>query len=149
LNVAHLLLACLPVFIIAYLVCGRFIGRIFGEDGQRKTPAHTMEDGKDYVPANPLVLFSHHFASIAGGGPVVGPAVALVFGYGPAVFMIVTTTASLIKLLFDKYIPQRNITLMVADLLLLALSAAFVILAVSLFKKTGEVGHGTRRGEIA
>jgi carbon starvation protein len=89
LNLAHLLIACLPVFVIAYFLYGRFIGRVFGEDRHRKTPAREMEDGKDYVPANPLVLFSHHFASIAGGGPVVGPAVALVFGYGPAWFWIV------------------------------------------------------------
>lgn len=89
LNVASLLLACLPLFLIAYIVYGRFIGRAFGEDRGRKTPATVMEDGTDYVPANPLVLFSHHFASIAGGGPVVGPAVALIFGYGPAWIWIV------------------------------------------------------------
>jgi carbon starvation protein len=89
LNVAYLLLACLPLFAIAYFVYARYLGKVFGEDPARRTPAYSMEDGKDYVPANPLVLFSHHFASIAGGGPVVGPAVALIFGYGPAWIWIV------------------------------------------------------------
>jgi carbon starvation protein len=88
-NIAYLLLACLPIFLIGYLVYGRFINRIFGADKRRETPAHSMQDGKDYVPANPLVLFNHHFASIAGGGPVVGPTVALIFGYGPAWLWIV------------------------------------------------------------
>jgi carbon starvation protein len=89
LNIAYPLLACLPLFAVAYLLYGRYIGRVFGESKERKTPALSREDGKDFVPANPLVLFSHHFASIAGGGPVVGPAVALVFGYGPAWLWIV------------------------------------------------------------
>jgi carbon starvation protein len=89
LNVAALLLACIPIFVVAYLVYSRFIARIFGEDRARKTPAHTLHDGKDYIPANPLILFSHHFASVSGGGPVVGPTVALIFGYGPAWLWIV------------------------------------------------------------
>jgi carbon starvation protein len=89
LNSAVLLVVCIPLFAIAYLVYARFIGRVFGESAARPTPANTLKDGTDYVPANPLVLFSHHFASISGGGPVVGPTVALIFGYAPAWIWIV------------------------------------------------------------
>ncbi len=88
-NVAGLLLLCIMLFVVAYFVYGRFIGRVFGETTSEETPANTLRDDKDYVPANPLVLFSHHFASISGGGPVVGPTVALIFGYGPAWLWIV------------------------------------------------------------
>ncbi len=89
LNIAWLLIVSLPLFALGYFVYGRFLSRLFGEDRSRKTPAVAREDGRDYVPANPLVLFSHHFASIAGGGPIVGPTVALIFGYGPAWLWIV------------------------------------------------------------
>jgi carbon starvation protein len=88
-NAALLLVGAIPLFILAYRFYGRAIGRIFGEDPSRVTPAYEQQDGKDYVPAKPAVLFSHHFASIAGGGPVVGPTVALIFGYGPAWLWIV------------------------------------------------------------
>lgn len=88
-NVAALLVFCIPLFAVAYFVYGRFIGRVFGETKSRETPANTLRDDRDYVPANPLVLFSHHFASISGGGPVVGPTVALIFGYGPAWLWII------------------------------------------------------------
>lgn len=88
-NAAFLLLAALPLFILAYRFYGRRLAGLFGEDAGRKTPACEQEDGKDFVPAGAGVLFSHHFASIAGGGPVVGPTVALIFGYGPAWLWIV------------------------------------------------------------
>lgn len=88
-NAALLLIGALPLFLLAYRVYGRILGRVFGEDPGRKTPALEQRDGKDYVPAKPAVLFGHHFASIAGGGPVVGPTVALIFGYGPAWLWIV------------------------------------------------------------
>jgi hypothetical protein len=63
--------------------------------------------------------------------------------------MIVTTTASLLKLLFTKYQPERNITLTIADILLLVLSIASVILAVSFFRKRGDRENEPARGEIA
>jgi len=88
-NAALLLIGALPLFLLAYHVYGRILGRVFGEDPARKTPAFEQQDGKDFVPAKPAVLFGHHFASIAGGGPVVGPTVALIFGYGPAWLWIV------------------------------------------------------------
>jgi len=88
-NAALLLIGALPLFFLAYRLYGRVLGRVFGEDPGRKTPALEQRDGKDFVPAKPAVLFGHHFASIAGGGPVVGPTVALIFGYGPAWLWIV------------------------------------------------------------
>ncbi len=54
--------------------------KIIRADPSRKTPAHRLYDGVDYVPAHPVVLYGHHFASIAGAGPIVGPAVAMAWG---------------------------------------------------------------------
>jgi membrane protein implicated in regulation of membrane protease activity len=67
----------------------------------------------------------------------------------PAGFMIVTTTASLMSLLYTKYIPQRNLTLAVADILLLALSVAFVMLAVRIFRKADNHDIGQTRGALS
>lgn len=68
----------------AYFVYGRFIeNKLFPITGKNPTPAHRKRDGVDFVPANPLVLFGHHFASIAGAGPIIGPAMAVAyFGWG-------------------------------------------------------------------
>ncbi|MBF0254386.1 MAG: carbon starvation protein A [Candidatus Omnitrophica bacterium] len=70
---------------------GRFLERCFGVDPTRLTPAHTLRDGSDFEPArNAWVLFGHHFASIAGAGPVVGPALAVIYwGWGPAILWLV------------------------------------------------------------
>ena len=76
--------------ILAYVVYGRFLARrIFQLDDSRPTPAHLMEDGVDYVPTRTPVLFGHHFASIAGLGPILGPAVAVIWGWLPAVLWVV------------------------------------------------------------
>jgi len=80
-NGAILLLAGCGFFAAAYLFYGRFIERVFGVEPDRPTPAHAMRDGIDYVPARPSVLFGHHFASIAGAGPIVGPVLAAQFGW--------------------------------------------------------------------
>lgn len=60
-----------------------------GIDPKKKTPAHTMTDGVDYVPAKAPVLLGHHFSSIAGAGPIVGPIVAVMFGWLPAVIWVI------------------------------------------------------------
>ena len=57
--------------------------KLFGENDKNPTPACSMKDDCDYVPTKPIVLFGHHFASIAGGGPIIGPTVALLFGVIP------------------------------------------------------------------
>lgn len=73
-------LACI-LFLLAYHFYGRFIERVLGVDPSRQTPAHTLKDGIDYVPTHPAILFGHHFASIAGAGPIVGPVLAAQFGW--------------------------------------------------------------------
>ena len=64
------------------------IGRVLGERRDRVTPAVAINDGRDYVPTKTPVVFAHHYASIAGAGPIVGPVVALLYGWGPALLWI-------------------------------------------------------------
>src|SRR3954463_7827751 len=76
-NAVWLVTAALSVYFIAYRFYGRFIAnRVLGLDDSRVTPAHRHNDGMDYVPTNKWVLFGHHFAAIAGAGPLVGPVLA-------------------------------------------------------------------------
>ena len=82
-NAAVLLILAFVLFIIAYRFYGRFIAKLFDENDKNPTPACSLKDDCDYVPTKPLVLFGHHFASIAGGGPIIGPTVALLFGFMP------------------------------------------------------------------
>ncbi len=79
------------VFIIAYRFYGRILERLFDMNPENKTPAHYKYDGIDYVPAkNWTVLFGHHFSSIAGAGPILGPVIACaVWGWGPAILWII------------------------------------------------------------
>ncbi|AZB41613.1 carbon starvation protein A [Bacillus sp. FJAT-42376] len=89
-NAIWLLVAALSVYAIAYRFYSRFIARkVFELDDNRKTPAETQNDGKDYVPTNKWVLFGHHFAAIAGAGPLVGPILAAQMGYLPGTIWIV------------------------------------------------------------
>ena len=80
-NGALLLAVGALFFVAAYLVYGRYLQRLFGIDDSRVTPAHERRDGVDYVPTRPTVLFGHHFASIAGAGPIVGPVMAAYLGW--------------------------------------------------------------------
>jgi len=73
---------------MGYLLYGRFITRKYGLDPNRKTPAHTKRDDVDYVPTKAPVLMGHHFASIAGAAPIIGPVVAAVFGWIPVLLWI-------------------------------------------------------------
>ncbi|MDD4098948.1 MAG: carbon starvation CstA family protein, partial [Lentisphaeria bacterium] len=88
-NASWLLILGSVLFLLAYFVYGGFLKRVFGIEPQRSCPSHTQEDGVDYTPTSPLVLFGHHFASIAGAGPIVGPVIAAMFGWGPAFLWIV------------------------------------------------------------
>lgn len=84
-----LLLGIAIVFLsAAYFVYGKYLTRVFGVDPDRKTPAHTRRDGVDYIPTKLPVLFGHHFASIAGAGPIVGPIAAAYFGWGAVVLWV-------------------------------------------------------------
>lgn len=79
------------LFIIAYHIYGRFLERLWEISPERKTPSFEKEDGVDYVPAKHwLILFGHHFSSIAGAGPILGPVIAcMVWGWLPAALWIV------------------------------------------------------------
>ena len=68
---------------------GNYLARWLGLDGARKTPAVTNEDGRDFVPTKLHVLFAHHFSAIAGAGPILGPTMAILYGFAPAWFWIV------------------------------------------------------------
>lgn len=80
-NGALLLLVGIVCFTAAYFLYSRFVARAIGIDPSLPTPAHSMKDGIDYVPAHPMVLYGHHFATIAGAGPIVGPVLAAQFGW--------------------------------------------------------------------
>jgi carbon starvation protein len=85
-----LLLVAITVFLLAYRFYGRFLDRQFNIKPGRPTPAHTLNDGVDYMPAKTPVLMGHHFSSIAGAGPIVGPIIAVAFfGWLPAVLWII------------------------------------------------------------
>ena len=88
-NASWLLILGGVLFLLAYFIYGGYLERVFGIDPKRPCPSHTHEDGVDYTPTSPLVLFGHHFASIAGAGPIVGPIIAAMFGWGPAFLWIV------------------------------------------------------------
>ena len=83
-------LGCCMLFFAVYKIYGGWMERKLDAMDERLTPAHTMYDGVDYSPAADAVVFGHHFSSIAGAGPIVGPiAAALLFGWGPALAWIV------------------------------------------------------------
>ncbi|HEY0421907.1 MAG TPA: carbon starvation CstA family protein, partial [Rhodopila sp.] len=88
-NAAWLVVASVCIYFIAYRFYALFIAnRVFGIDPARPTPAHRHNDGLDYVPTNRYVLFGHHFAAIAGAGPLVGPVLAAQMGYLPGTLWI-------------------------------------------------------------
>lgn len=90
--VAILLIAVLA-FTLAYTIYGRFLANRFELDDARSTPSHTDYDGIDRVPAHKAVLLGHHFSSIAGAAPIVGPIIAsLAFGWLPVVLWIILGT---------------------------------------------------------
>lgn len=83
-NAVWMVLAAICVYSIAYRFYSLFIAtRVFELNARRVTPAHRLADGLDYVPTNKSVLFGHHFAAIAGAGPLVGPILAAQMGYLP------------------------------------------------------------------
>ncbi|MDB4900167.1 MAG: carbon starvation protein CstA, partial [Gemmatimonadetes bacterium] len=89
-SAAWLLVAALCTYAIGYRLYSAFIAaRIFLLDDSRLTPAHRLADGRDFVPTNRWIVFGHHFAAIAGPGPLVGPTLAAQFGYLPCILWIV------------------------------------------------------------
>lgn len=88
-NGALLLAIVIACFAAGYFLYSRRLARMLGVDPSRPTPAHAKRDGVDFVPAHPMVLFGHHFATIAGAGPIVGPVLAAQFGWLPVVLWVV------------------------------------------------------------
>ena len=83
----------LGAFLVAYRFYARFLGeRIYQDREDLITPAHELKDGVDFVPTQRAVLFGHHFTSIAGAAPIIGPCVAAYWGWGPALLWVVLGT---------------------------------------------------------
>ena len=89
-NAMSLIVAAVCVYLIAYRFYSRFIAfKVMELDDRRATPAERLEDGRDFVPTNKWVVLGHHFAAIAGPGPLVGPTLAAQLGYLPGTIWIV------------------------------------------------------------
>jgi carbon starvation protein len=89
-SAAWLVLAAVGTYLISFRFYSRFLAdRVFGLNDRRATPAERLANGRDYVPTSRWVLFGHHFAAIAGPGPLVGPVLAAQFGYLPGTIWIV------------------------------------------------------------
>ncbi|MCR5414867.1 MAG: carbon starvation protein A [Kiritimatiellae bacterium] len=88
-NGAFLLAIASACFLAGYFIYAKLIERKLGIDPSVPTPAHVKKDGVDFIPAHPTVLFGHHFAAIAGAGPIVGPVLAAEFGWAAVALWIV------------------------------------------------------------
>ena len=146
------------MMLLGYFFYSKFLARrIYRLDDDVPTPAHTMRDGVDYVPTNKYVLWGHHFTSVAGAAPIVGPAVAVIWGWLPAFLWVTIGTvffagmhdfgalvASVrnkgqsIGTLSGRYIGARgrNLFLVVIFLLLLMVNAAFAVVISGLLVST-------------
>jgi carbon starvation protein len=88
-NAMWLVVAALCAYALGYRFYSKFISaKVLALDAQRATPAERLDDGRDFVPTNKWVVFGHHFAAIAGPGPLVGPVLAAQFGYLPGTLWI-------------------------------------------------------------
>ena len=89
-SAAWLLTAAVCTYVVAYRFYSKFLAtRVFGLDARRATPAERFNNGRDFVPTNRWVLFGHHFAAIAGAGPLIGPVLAAQFGFLPGTLWLV------------------------------------------------------------
>lgn len=88
-NGIELILIALVMYVVAFKLYGGFITKRLEVNNVNETPSHTMYDGVDYVPAKTPVLLGHHFASIAGAGPIVGPVIAAGFGWLPVYLWVI------------------------------------------------------------
>ncbi len=89
-NAAWLLVAAVCTYAVAFRFYSKFLAtKVFGLDARRATPAERLNNGRDFVPTNRWVLFGHHFAAIAGAGPLVGPVLAAQFGFLPGTLWLV------------------------------------------------------------
>ncbi len=150
-----LMIVGLGAFTLGYLFYSRFIAeRVFQLDPGFQTPAHAKEDGVDFVPTNKWVLWGHHFTSVAGAAPIVGPAIAVIWGWLPAFLWVTLGTvffagihdagslwASVrnegksIGALTESVVGKRarGLFMIVIFLLLLMVNAVFAIIIAGLF----------------
>ena len=92
-NAAIVCFAGLFAFFLGYRIFAKYLAeKVYKLDVHAPVPSHTMEDGMDYVPTNRFVLFGHHFATIAGAAPIIGPALAVIWGWVPALLWVVLGT---------------------------------------------------------
>src|SRR6516164_5484104 len=90
LHAMPVMIGVLAVLAIAYRYYSAFLAaRVAALDDSRKTPAHQFRDGHNFDPTNKWVLFGHHFAAISGAGPLIGPVLAIQFGYLPGLIWLV------------------------------------------------------------
>lgn len=157
-NALILLAIGLAMMIAGYLLYSKYLGsKVYKLRATYNTPAHTMSDGVDYVPTNKFVLWGHHFTSVAGAAPIVGPAIAVIWGWLPAFLWVTIGTVFIagmhdlgalwastrhkgqsIGTLSGKYIGARgrNLFLVVIFLLLLMVVAAFAVVITGLLVST-------------
>src|SRR5690625_468513 len=157
-SAIYLVVVGLGAMALGYIFYSRFIAtKIYQLDDSRPTPAHEFEDGVDFVPTNKYVLWGHHFTSVAGAAPIVGPAVAVIWGWLPAFLWVTLGTvffagmhdlgalwASIrnkgqsIGTLSGRYIGSRgrNLFLVVIFLLLLMVNTAFAVVIGGLLVNT-------------
>lgn len=132
-NVLLILLAAAACYFLATRLYAPFLLRQLGADPERATPAERKKDGRDFMPAKPYVLFAHHFAAIAGAGPIVGPTLAVAYGYLPALLWVVIGAIFLgaVHDITTLYISVREDGRSVADIARHYLGNAGYILIVS------------------
>jgi len=153
-----LMLIGLALFTLGYFLYSRYLSRrVFQLSDSFTTPAHELSDGVDYVPTNKFILWGHHFTSVAGAAPIVGPAIAVIWGWGPAFIWVTLGTVFFagmhdlgalwasarnkgrsIGALSSRYIGKRgaNLFLVVIFLLLLMVIAAFAVVIKNLLIST-------------
>lgn len=91
-NILFLLIITLAAFYVGIRFYARFISRQIGSDDTSPTPSVSLNDGIDYVPTRPYILFAHHFSTIAGAGPIIGPTLAILYGFAPAWLWVIFGT---------------------------------------------------------
>lgn len=148
-QVIWIVAAVLTIFTVAYLAYGRYLSQFYELREDRETPAHKYEDGQEYVPAKKSVLLGHHYSSIAGGAPIVGPITAsFIWGWLPAVLWVAignpllgavhdftSLTSSIrhdgksIGYIIGEYVGERgkNMLLLFAFLLIILVVAVFAL----------------------
>ncbi|MEW1980248.1 carbon starvation protein A [Citricoccus sp. NPDC079358] len=146
------------MILLGYFLYSKYLSKkVYRLDPDYTTPAHRFEDGVDYVPTNKFVLWGHHFTSVAGAAPIVGPAVAVIWGWAPAFLWVTIGTvffagmhdlgamwasnrnkAQSVGTLSGRYIGRhgRNLFLIVIFLLLLMVNAAFAVVISNLLVST-------------